>query len=413
MDGIKNKRITFAAVLAALLVFMFSCTVTVPPEAGGVTQTEKLHDTDASPEKRPPLSSDEQISPPRENDAVQPELGFFESVIPVSADLPYTETDLRSPYTGLPSSVEALTKRPCAIMINNERKCLPQTGISKASILFECNIEGGVNRMIGIFEDYEDIAATGPVRSCRPYFLDVAQMHDAIYIHAGGSQQAYVSIKERGINNIDAVNDYMMEYLNVFWRDPVKYKQKGYEHSLFITGPGIVKALNYKKYRTLHQGAYESPYHFNPERRELPSSLSPKECTSVVIPHSAYIVSSFDYNAADGKYYKSIKYPIIDNVLMKHIDEATGEQLSFENLLIVFTDRKTVDDYGRLDVKITGTGMGYYAAGGKYVPIKWQRDTIDSVMNYYDQNGSPLFLNPGKTFISIASTGIMKNVSIG
>lgn len=326
------------------------------------------------------------------------------SSAPEISDVPViNESAIKSHLTGLPTTLESITKRPVAIMINNEKKCLPQIGISQASILFECNIEGGVNRLIGIFEDFEDLEYVGPVRSSRPYFLDIAQMHDAVYVHAGGSPEAYADIKERHINNLDGVKDGTMWALGVFWDDPIKKKERGYEHSHMVNFDAIAKAIIKKEYRVDHNDNFKPSYSFKESSSDIDESLSPKKAYEIYIPHSSYIKASFEYNESDMKYYR-FQHD------RKHIDERTGEQLSFENVLVVFTDRRTYDDYGRLEVNITGTGTGYYASRGEYIPITWKRADKDSIIEYFTKDGKPLYLNPGKTFISMASTGIEKSV---
>ncbi len=328
------------------------------------------------------------------------------SSVPEASDTPAVkESAVKSHLTGLPTTLENITKRPVAIMINNEKKALPQIGISQASILFECNIEGGVNRLIGIFEDYEELDYVGPVRSSRPYFIDIAQMHDAVYVHAGGSAEAYAAIKERHINNIDGVNDGTLWGSGVFWDDPVKKKERGLEHSHMVNFDGIAKIILKKEYRVEHKENHKPTYSFKESVSDIDDSLSPKKAYEIYLPHSSYIKASFEYNESDKKYYR-FQYD------KKHIDERTGEQLAFENVLVVFTDRKTYDDYGRLEVYITGTGTGYYASRGEYIPITWKRAHEDAIIEYFTADGKPLYLNPGKTFISIASTGIQNKVTL-
>ncbi|MBE6552484.1 MAG: DUF3048 domain-containing protein [Ruminococcaceae bacterium] len=348
-----------------------------------------------------PIPSTEEAAHPGSDEDISPVTG---SSAPEISDIPViNESAIKSHLTGLPTTLENITKRPAAIMINNDKRCLPQIGISNASIIFECNIEGGENRLIGIFEDYEELDHTGPVRSSRPYFIDIAQMHDAIYVHAGGSADAYQDLKDRHIDNIDGVNDGKTWQLGVFWRDPVKQKERGYEHALMVNGEGLVRFINYKEYRTEHRDNYKPTYNFKDKNSDIDDSLSPNKAFNITIPHSQTVTSSFEYSESDMKYYHS-------QYNRKHIDERTGEQLSFENVLVVFTDRRTYDDYGRLEVNITGTGTGYYASRGEYIPITWKRADKDSIIEYFTKDGKPLYLNPGKTFISMASTGIEKSV---
>ena len=43
--------------------------------------------------------------------------------------------------------------RPIAIMINNIENAIPQSGIGQADILYEFVVEGGITRMLAIYND--------------------------------------------------------------------------------------------------------------------------------------------------------------------------------------------------------------------------------------------------------------------
>lgn len=121
-------------------------------------------------------------------------------------------------------------------MINNIKVACPQEGIAQADILYECLVEGGLTRLMAVISDYTSIGVLGSVRSARDYYIDMAQNHDAIYIHAGGSPQAYAELYARNIDYICGVNMYTP---NTFYRDNTRMNQMGYEHSLMTTGDGL------------------------------------------------------------------------------------------------------------------------------------------------------------------------------
>ena len=73
------------------------------------------------------------------------------------------------------------------VMLNNLKDAMPQLGVSKADIIYEIPAEGGVTRMIGVFQSLEGVETLGSIRSTRPYYLEVALGHDAILVHAGAS----------------------------------------------------------------------------------------------------------------------------------------------------------------------------------------------------------------------------------
>ena len=78
--------------------------------------------------------------------------------------------------------------------------------------------------------------------------------------------------------------------------------------------------------------------------------------------------------------------------------------------MLIFTKQKVTDEKGRLDVKLTGGGDGYYLYGGRYIPIKWERDSEKELISLKNVDGSNLLLNPGKSFISVCANSIYSKV---
>ena len=109
-----------------------------------------------------------------------------------------------NPLTGEKVSEDNSDLRPYCVMINNHPDARPSVGLSQASIIYEALAEGGITRMMAVFNDVDGITV-GSLRSARPYYISMAQAYDAIYIHAGGSEQAYSDIKTLGIDNMDGV----------------------------------------------------------------------------------------------------------------------------------------------------------------------------------------------------------------
>lgn len=315
--------------------------------------------------------------------------------------IPSTDPKNINPLTGLEMQKDYSTIRPVAIMINNLKIACPQMGVSKADIMYECLVEGGLTRLMMVVSDYENLPVVGSVRSSRDYYLDFAQNHDAIYFHAGGSPQAYSEIKSRSINNVDGVNMYTP---STFYRDAVRLKTMGYEHSVMTTGEGVVSALNYLKYRTEIKDSFVNPFQFLSagEKNNFTG-----DAPHVHIPYSGTSIADFVYDESTGEY---LRYQFNG---VKHIDGETNEQLSFKNIIMIFNPTKAIpgDTSGRLEVTTSGTGDGYYISDGKYISIKWEKKTRDAPISFSNIDGTQLKLNRGTTFVSIISTSVKNNVS--
>ena len=303
-----------------------------------------------------------------------------------------TPSPTPEPFTN-PLSGEAVDEdismlRPFAVMINNLPPSLPQRGISQAEILYEIPAEGGVTRMTAYFTDISDIASIGTVRSIRPYYAQIAFGYDAIIIHAGGSEAAYSLLSSTGWDHIDGVR----QTYNAapFARDPARV-HNGLEHSLFADGAKLVSAIEERGFSFEHEdGGYDYAMSFTDDAAEQ----CEHEAEYAKITFNSYKSMSFEYNAEDGLYYAS-QYG------GKYIDENSGEQVSFANLLFLDTDIKIIDGYGRLEVRTTGEGTGWYVTGGKCVEISWERADEYSPFRYYLPDGSELQYAVGHTYVGI------------
>lgn len=303
-----------------------------------------------------------------------------------------SQTGYLSPLTGLPIRAELVGKRPVAVMVNNIKASMPQLGISNADIVYECLAEGGITRLMCLFLDYEDLGTIGSVRSARDYYLDLAQIHDAVFIHAGGSELAYSQIKSRKIDALDGVRTTVS---GVFWRDPDRLATMSREHTMVTNGEKIAYGIAKKKYRTENYEGFTPSYRFY----SAPTAIDGKSASYIKIPNSSSYVAELSYNSELGLYLKN-------QFGKPHIDATTNTQLGFTNVIVLYTHQQKVDSYGRIAVDITGTGKGYYLYGGKAVSITWTRSDRDGGISLFNADGTPLYINCGKSYISIASESI-------
>jgi hypothetical protein len=80
--------------------------------------------------------------------------------------------------------------RPVAVTINNISVAQPvQTGLGQADIVYETEVEGGITRLLALFQDVSKVKKLGTIRSARYVFIDLAMGHNAVYAHHG--QDAY------------------------------------------------------------------------------------------------------------------------------------------------------------------------------------------------------------------------------
>lgn len=315
----------------------------------------------------------------------------------VSVIVPVTDPEplYINPLTGEAAEEETAGHRPFAIMLNNLSKALPQVGVSKADVIYEIVAEGGITRMMALFQEFEDVGDLACVRSARDYYVSLALGHDAVFIHAGGSPQAYSFIKERGINNIDLVNG---PYPNTGWRDPERRKNAGLEHSLFTSSENVLRDMKENIPRE-HEADYEVGWSFD---KEPPSGG--QAANKLSVRFSNYKTGEFTYDAAQ------CRYAILQHFSQKdipYVDGADGTAVTASSVLVLYTDVKQVkgDDKGRMEVRTTGTGDGLLLRDGQLYEITWQRGSETDCYSFLDKSGAPISLAVGPVYINVVSTG--------
>lgn len=323
----------------------------------------------------------------------------------VSEAEPETETETgkdgmaRSYLTGEWIDKDLAKKKPVAIMIGNTNDALPQYGLSQADVLYEAPAEGGITRLMPIFQDYSGLDKIGSVRSCRHYYAYYAMEFDAIYIHYGQAIYATELLESGKVEDLNGLEGAIDSA--TFYRD----KSRKAPHNAFVSTDGIDAGIELKGYDTELPSDYEGHYQFN-EDGEKEIELTDGADAAVVQP--GYYVNNpwFVYNSEDGLYYR-FQYK------KEHMDENTGTQLAFKNILLQYCDYTKLDDaHGYLDVESTGEGTGKYITNGKVIDVTWKKASENEPTRYYDASGNEITLNQGKTMVCVLLNDMEKKLNI-
>lgn len=305
---------------------------------------------------------------------------------PTVSEPPPVYSGPEHPLTGLPTEEDLSQLRPFAISINNLKQAQPQQGVAEADIIYEVLAEGGITRMIALYQDVSDLGVVGSIRSARPYFLDIVQGHDAVFIHAGGSEEAYRLLAQRKIDHIDGVRGKG----NMFFRDAERKARKGYEHSLMTSGELIRELAGSYGFSLEHAAGYRAPMRFADEI-ELPGAAAASE---ISVRFSSYKTGLFHYDPETALYQLS-QYGAA------YLDGNSDTQVTAKNVLVLFAETKTLDSVGRLSVALTGSGSGYFALEGESVPIRWSKPSAEAPFSYSFEHGAPLYFGRGTSYICI------------
>ncbi len=302
---------------------------------------------------------------------------------PTTTDQTVTSTNqvLRH-IDGVPVEPGMADKRPISVMIDNQADAQPWSGVNKASLVIESPVEGGITRLMAVFDpSLATSTLIGPVRSARPYFVDWAKAWGAGYAHVGGSPEALEKISKLGkiFGNLDE-----MANSATFYRD----SSKPAPHNVYTTVGSLSAAMD-ARYGT--STATFTPWRFEPLVTSTDAVIA---ASSVRIPYGGSYSITWRYDATLGL-YRRLKGTTVQKT-------REGEELLAANVIVLKTDSQVLDEKGRLSVRTVGSGDAVlYRAGKKYI-ARWSRSP-DELIRLEGADGSEYSLTSGTTWIEVTT----------
>ncbi len=318
-----------------------------------------------------------------------------------ASDLPPKEGMLRSRLTNEWVDEDVAKTRPIAVMVPNS-KTASQYGLSDASILYECNVEGSMTRLMAVWENWGNLEKIGNIRSCRDYYVYWAFEWDALYMHYGGPFYIDDIIGRKDTQNINCLS---------YGEASFRATAKNSTDNAFTSGEYIKKAISHFDYPTAYREGYADEEHYQFASSTAPNTLEQyaKAITAETVDMSpAYPVTNcyFKYNESTGLYdrYQHLS----GEGDGPHTDLANGKQLSFKNILIQNTYFEQRDQKGYLAFQCHDTTRdGWFFTNGKGIHVTWEKTSDYGATRYYDDEGKEIQLNTGKTMVCILEDGDM------
>lgn len=293
------------------------------------------------------------------------------------------------PLSGIGTN-EEITQRPFAVMINNHPKARPQTGLNEADIVYEVLAEGYITRFLAIYQS-EFPKVLGPIRSARDYYINLSKGYDSIYVAYGGSPEALKMLDDGVtdfINGIKLINGKQsFEDDHFYFRSKIRKAP----HNVYITSGNLVKGAKAHQYK-INQEVKPIPF-LTKEQIEV---IQGEAATEFRITYSDTYHSSvrYLYNEAKEKYLRF-------NGEKQTVDFETEQPLMLDNILIIETPHKVIDNAGRRNINLQKGGKGYLMQKGVYQEIEWKN--IDGRILPFKEGQAVPFV-PGKTWINIVPT---------
>ncbi|MCL5093664.1 MAG: DUF3048 domain-containing protein [Patescibacteria group bacterium] len=288
------------------------------------------------------------------------------------------EEKVRAPLSGIFITKDKAKKRPLAIVVENHPEARPQSGLDKASLVFETYAEGGITRLLAVFQENE-ANEIGPVRSARTAFDHWANEFKAVYGHVGGGEAALNLIDELHLLDLNQFYNG-----NSYWRDESRYAPHNvYTTTAKIRAGGL--ARGYSKETDIESFKFKDDL----EKSKRPESFE------FTVPFSGPTYNiKYIYDKETNSFLRYLAGS-------PHRDKITGKNLKAKNVIVMYAG--VLEGSGGTDtqVQVVGSGEAEFYIDGEKILGTWEKATSASRTKFLDANGVEIVLNAGTTWIEV------------
>ncbi len=273
-----------------------------------------------------------------------------------------------SQLTGEEVGFEQSRRPVLGIMVENTPAARPQTGLDSAGIVFETVTEGGITRMLALYQaDTPD--TIGPIRSLRPYFVDWVTGFDVSIAHVGGSGEALEMVDQRGLKSLN-----QFEYDQPYYRD----ENRPAPHNMYARTDGL---------RDLQEELGHGKSRFKKIPRSDGSQSQNPQATNIAINYSTpeYAVE-YRHQEESNTYTRHLAGS-------PHIDAATDEPISTKNIVVIKMPRDTIE--------ALGSGSATVFRNGEAHKGEWRKPDHQERIEIIDNEGEQVPLNRGDTWFAV------------
>jgi hypothetical protein len=288
------------------------------------------------------------------------------------------------PLSGVPAPGGAVPSRPAlAIKVDNYPSARPQSGLNNADVVFEEPVEGGITRLVAVFQ-CQDAQMVGDVRSARAVdALVLDQLSRPLFVHVGGIAPVLSLIRRANLVELDL----------------------GSRASLIQHPPG--RYAPYNTYVSTAAVWAASADDTQPPAPIFSYSATPpgaQAVTSVQIPYSGTNDATWTWDPNGRQWVLS--YGAAPAML------ADGQRIRAANIVVevvqVTYGPWSEDSRHGLEVQsqLVGSGPLIVFRNGTETGGTWQRPTASEPASLLGTDGTPIALDPGETWVEIVPASI-------
>lgn len=288
------------------------------------------------------------------------------------------------PFSGL-DTLNSTSFYPLAVSIDNASRARPQTGLSQARLVYELPVEGGITRFLAFFPEPQ-LAEVGPIRSVRPYFLDLAAECGAVLVHCGGSPEALARLNAGEVEHIDEIANEKLFY---------RRKDRSAPHNLYGRFDLLLDKV-VERFAPVEPDDVRLPWVIAEEgAAEEAGGVAAEVAGAGVADHisikywSAYTVE-YTYAPDNGRYWRTVNGTA---------HQSDDQPLAADHVIIQYADMDVLDDKGRLSFDASDGGRIVVFTGGTCVEGHWKRTasegTIFSISSAESDTGAEVAAGAG------------------
>ncbi|MEC9488545.1 MAG: DUF3048 domain-containing protein [Halanaerobium sp.] len=272
-----------------------------------------------------------------------------------------------NPFTGEVLQEEELATRPLLFTIDNTSTARPQAGLKEADIIYEVPVEGGITRFLALYYGHLP-ERVGPIRSARPYIVQLAVENEAMLLHAGSSPGGYQLLSDLDALHLDEI--YQGKY---YWREN---KGRKAPHNLFTGKKELAELV-----RIL------PPINFRP-RFDFARTTQDEAGTALSEIKVRFWGKEIIFMSGG------------DGIVRKLNGQKSTGEVQVANLIVHYLPVHLIkgDREGRLEMELAGKGKALVFSNGRAIEASWQKEA-GGWSEYETGSGEPVTFATGSTWI--------------
>ena len=315
-------------------------------------------------------------------------------------------------------------RRPLTVTVENHLESRPQSGLSRADVVYEAVAEGGITRFLAIFYcgavlDSGQKYDVGPVRSARTYFLDwVSEYSDyPLYTHVGGAGEctdntvhkeakALCQIRQYGWMDEGTwsdLNQFSLSYKECR-RDTRLGANIATEHTVYCNTMALWKkasdrGLTNRTSKTGNDWDNNFRSWLFKEEVKLADRGDVDQIEIYFWKNQPQYDVSWQYDRDTNNYLRH-------NGGVAHQDLATNETLTAKTVIVQSVREKgPLGDKKHLLYETIGSGQVLIFQDGQVGKGTWEKESRTSRTRFFDHNDAEISLNRGLIWIEIVPAG--------